>query len=101
MPSIDMPLDQLRQYKPSLYREEDFESFWDSVVRDAVRQPINAELIPYNCRPRGWNVMQCGLTVLKAGGLRVGTFGRRTAGNFLGSVPITATADAGRGCWIW
>ncbi len=42
-----MPLDQMRQYKPSLYREEDFESFWDSTVAAAVDQPLNAELIPY------------------------------------------------------
>src|SRR5437763_377870 len=48
MPSIDMPLEQLRQYKPSLYREEDFESFWDSTIKEALRQPINAELVPYD-----------------------------------------------------
>jgi cephalosporin-C deacetylase len=48
MPSIDMPLEQLRQYKPSLYREEDFQSFWDSTVSAALQQPLNAELIPYN-----------------------------------------------------
>src|SRR5258705_13024372 len=48
MPSIDMPLDQLRQYKPSLYREEDFESYWETTIAQALRQPFNAELIPYN-----------------------------------------------------
>jgi cephalosporin-C deacetylase len=48
MPSIDMPLEQLRQYKPSLYREEDFQSYWDSTLAQALRQPLNAELIPYN-----------------------------------------------------
>ena len=32
MPSIDMPIEQLRQYKPSQYREPDFEDFWDSTV---------------------------------------------------------------------
>ena len=48
MPSIDMPLEQLRQYKPSLYREQDFDSFWDSTIKDALRQPINAELVPYD-----------------------------------------------------
>ena len=32
MPSIDMPLEQMRQYKPSLYREADFDSYWDSTV---------------------------------------------------------------------
>ena len=53
MPSIDMPLEQLRQYKPSLYREADFESFWETTSADAVRQPLNAELIPYDLPARG------------------------------------------------
>jgi cephalosporin-C deacetylase len=52
MPSIDMPLEQLRVYKPSLYREEDFDDFWDHTIRDALRQPMNAELIPYNLPTR-------------------------------------------------
>ena len=47
MPSIDMPLEQLRQYRPSLYRAEDFEAFWDQTVSEATSQPLNAELIPY------------------------------------------------------
>jgi cephalosporin-C deacetylase len=37
----------MRQYKPSLYREADFEEYWESTVSAAKRQPINAELIPY------------------------------------------------------
>ena len=53
MPSIDMPIEQLRQYKPSQYREPDFEDFWDSTVADARRQPLNAELIPYNLPAKG------------------------------------------------
>lgn len=53
MPSIDMPLEQLRQYKPPLYREFDFESFWESTSAEALKQPINAELIPYDLRTRG------------------------------------------------
>ena len=48
MPSIDMPLDQLRQYKPPLYREADFEKFWDLTIAEALKQPLNAELIPYD-----------------------------------------------------
>ena len=53
MPSIDMPLEQLRQYKPALYREADFESFWESTTAEALKQPIHAELIPYDLRTRG------------------------------------------------
>ena len=38
MPSIDMPLEQLRQYKPPLYRQADFESFWESTTAEALKQ---------------------------------------------------------------
>jgi len=53
MPSIDMPIEQLRQYKPALYRQEDFEAFWDATIKAAIKQPINAELIPYDLPLRG------------------------------------------------
>jgi len=53
MPSIDMPLEQLRQYKPPLYRQGDFESFWESTTAEALKQPVNAELIPYDLRTKG------------------------------------------------
>jgi cephalosporin-C deacetylase len=56
MPSIDMPLEQLRQYKPSLYRESDFDEFWDSTINEAISQPFNAELIPYDLPAEG---LQC------------------------------------------
>ncbi len=56
MPSIDWPLEQLKQYKPSLYREADFEEYWRTTVADAVKQPLNAELIPYDLPARG---IQC------------------------------------------
>jgi len=48
MPSIDMPLEQLRVYKPTLYREADFESFWNQTINSAENQALNAELIPYD-----------------------------------------------------
>ena len=53
MPSIDMPIEQLRQYKPSQYREADFEDFWDATAAEAKRQPLNGELIPYRLPARG------------------------------------------------
>ena len=40
MPSIDMPLEQMRQYKPTLYREADFEAFWQTTVNEATSQPL-------------------------------------------------------------
>ncbi len=53
MPSIDMPLEQMRQYKPSLNRESDFESFWSQTLDSSSKQPLNAELIPYPLPARG------------------------------------------------
>ena len=56
MPSIDMPLEKLREYQPALYREADFEEFWRTTIAEATRQPLNAELIPYDLPARG---LQC------------------------------------------
>jgi cephalosporin-C deacetylase len=53
MPSIDMPIEQLRVYKPALYRAEDFQTFWDTTLSQSEKQPLNAELIPYDLRARG------------------------------------------------
>jgi cephalosporin-C deacetylase len=47
MPSIDMPLEQMQKYKPALYREDDFEEYWDSTIAEAMSQPLQAELVPY------------------------------------------------------
>jgi cephalosporin-C deacetylase len=48
-----MPLEQLRQYKPSLYKQEDFQAFWDATLSASEKQPLNAELIPYDLPVRG------------------------------------------------
>jgi len=56
MPSIDMPLEQMRQYRPSLYREADFDAFWETTVNEALNQSLNAELIPYVLAVKG---LQC------------------------------------------
>ncbi len=53
MPSIDMPLEQMRQYKPATYRESDFESFWEKTLAESAKQPLNGELIPYPMPYRG------------------------------------------------
>jgi cephalosporin-C deacetylase len=82
MPSIDMPLEQMRQYQPQLYREADFDAFWQATVNEAVRQPLNAELIPYGLETRG-----VGVFALRFDGFQ----GGRLAGWFLqpeGKVPF-------------
>jgi cephalosporin-C deacetylase len=53
MPSIDMPLEQMQKYQPPLYREADFESFWQTTINEATGATLNAELIPYGLPTRG------------------------------------------------
>lgn len=53
MPSIDMPLEKLRQYKPELYRQPDFEPFWKQTMAGAMKQPLNAELSAFEFPARG------------------------------------------------
>ena len=56
MPSIDMPLEKLREYQPPLTREPDFEEYWRTTIAEAMKQPLNAELIPFALPTRG---IQC------------------------------------------
>lgn len=52
MPSIDMPLDRLREYRPALYRENDFEPFWKNTIEESKKQPLNVKLAPYDLPSR-------------------------------------------------
>lgn len=48
MPSIDMPLEQLRTYKPALTREADFEEYWKRTIAEALAQPLKVEMAAYD-----------------------------------------------------
>jgi len=48
MPTIDLPLAELKSYLPPLTREDDFASFWDENRRLSAEQPLNPELTPYD-----------------------------------------------------
>ncbi|MCS7032815.1 MAG: acetylxylan esterase [Phycisphaerae bacterium] len=53
MPSIDWPIEKLREYAPDLYRQPDFESFWNETRSAALHQPIHGELIRTDLPARG------------------------------------------------
>lgn len=40
----DMPLEELRDYRPAPYREKDFASFWDETRSEALKIPLNYEI---------------------------------------------------------
>jgi cephalosporin-C deacetylase len=56
MPLVDMPLEQLKRYKPRLTRRKDFDAFWSRTLRAALAQPLNAALEPYAYPARGVRV---------------------------------------------
>ena len=66
MPSIRHTLEQMRQYQPPLYREADFESFWQQTANEAVRQPLNVELIPYDLGAKSSSALPSASTVSRA-----------------------------------
>jgi len=44
MPIVDLPLEQLRGYKPPLTRRGDFSRFWEENMRASREQPLNARV---------------------------------------------------------
>jgi cephalosporin-C deacetylase len=42
MPNVDMPLAQLRVYKPDLTMEADFEVFWEKAIKQSAQVPLQA-----------------------------------------------------------
>lgn len=44
MPIIDLPLEQLKKYKPPLTKRKDFSQFWEENIKRSKEQPINARV---------------------------------------------------------
>lgn len=44
MPSIDMPLSELRQYKPLLTRTDDFDDYWSEALTESQALPFDARV---------------------------------------------------------
>lgn len=53
MPSIDWPLERMREYRPEFYRAPDFEQFWTETLAEAKAQPLKAEFVPYDLPSKG------------------------------------------------
>lgn len=56
MPLIDMPLEQLRRYRPAPTRKKDFNDFWAKVIRAALAQPLGLTLRAQKYPARGVRV---------------------------------------------
>ena len=58
MPIVDMPLEQLRVYKPRLTRRKDFRAFWARTIDAAVAQPLGARFEPVRYPAAGVRVFR-------------------------------------------
>jgi len=58
MPLVDMPLEQLKVYKPALSRRRDFDAFWSATLKAALAQPLNAAVKPHPCPAKGVRVQR-------------------------------------------
>ena len=43
---FDMPLEELRQYRPSVDEPDDFEEYWAGALDAAAAQPLDVEVRP-------------------------------------------------------
>jgi cephalosporin-C deacetylase len=53
MAFFDLSLEQLKEYKPKLYREKDFEAFWKKNLAQSKRQPLRPKLEKVNYPAKG------------------------------------------------
>ncbi|NQU76228.1 MAG: acetylxylan esterase, partial [Planctomycetes bacterium] len=84
MPSIDMPLAELREYRPVLTQRPDFNAFWKRGLESVRREPISVSVKIKKTPLRGIDVYD--LTYVGAGGAMI-------AGDLL--VPHGATGVPG------
>lgn len=52
----DMPLEELKNYKPSLSKQEDFEEFWEDSLARLAEVPVEYELTPREYPAKGVKV---------------------------------------------
>lgn len=52
----DMPLEELRKYKPALTRQPDFDEFWKKSLDSLASVPLEYKLVPYDYPVRGVKV---------------------------------------------
>ncbi|MEU6769114.1 acetylxylan esterase [Streptomyces sp. NPDC046853] len=80
MPHFDMPLDELRRYRPDMTEPEDFDAFWEKTLSAAREHGLDARFVPVDAHlstvdvfdvtfagfgghpVRGWLILPAGTT---------------------------------------
>lgn len=50
MPLFDLPLEQLRAYRPDIDEPDDFDGFWARTLDETSRHPLDPRLVPVDSR---------------------------------------------------
>ncbi len=69
MPSIDLPIEELRTYAPTPYSPPDLDSYWRQTLEAAVAQPLGVTLVPHDLVLRGVDIFEVGFDGFESGHL--------------------------------
>ncbi len=69
MPSIDLPIEELRAYAPPPYPPADLDGFWRRTLEAAAAQPLGLTLVPHDLALRGVDIFEVGFDGLDNGHL--------------------------------
>jgi cephalosporin-C deacetylase len=58
VPSIDLNIDGLNDYRPQTYRQPDFKEFWDKIIDAAIAQPLEMTMTRQDFPLKGVQVHQ-------------------------------------------
>jgi cephalosporin-C deacetylase len=67
MPSIDLPIEELRTYAPSPYGAADLDGYWRRTLEAATSQPLGVTLVPHDLALRGVEIFEVGLDGFESG----------------------------------
>jgi len=87
----DMPLEELKKYKPALTKQKDFDEFWEKSLKELAEIPLKYQLIPYDFPARRVKVSELNILVLKVQILKGGLPFPREKGCIPGLYSFTDT----------
>jgi cephalosporin-C deacetylase len=67
MPSIDLPLEELRNYAPSIYPPADLDQYWSATLQAANAQPLGTILEAHELELRGVAISEVGFDGFEGG----------------------------------
>jgi cephalosporin-C deacetylase len=90
VPFADLPIEELRRYRPPLTRPDDFDDYWAAATAAADAEDIDVELLPHESPTAGVECFEVWITAV-GGGRLAGWYARPAATAAAGTHPGLAT----------